>query len=145
MMSDATTPPDDDDIDGPWAIKVMPARERKMALAAAKRLKMPMGQYLALAIRTQHDKEHEAPGVAVMPPGRMRQIDGIDPPSIEDFERALDCAERLAQLRGQRLSNGLTEAMVNRLGELIGIEDFAQPFTRRLRGPKPHGPVENLE
>lgn len=139
--NEVTSAPGDDDIDGPWAIKVMPAPERKMALAAAKRLKMPVGQYLALAIRTQHDKEREgaSTGFDVLAPDGVRMIDPVGPPSIEDFGRALDCAERLAQQRGQRLSNDLTEAMVKRLGELIGIEPLERSFQRRLRAP--HDPA----
>lgn len=146
-MSDTTPTTDDDDIDGPWAIKVMPAAERKMALKAAKRLKMAVGLYLAMAIRTQHDKEREGAtaGFDVLAPDGVRHLDPIDPPSIEDFGRALDYAERLAQLRGQRLSNDMTEAMVKRLGEMVGLERLERPFTRLLRGPKPNGPVEKPE
>jgi len=41
----------------PWSIKLMPMEERNAALAAAKRRKMPVGEWLALAIRTQIQTE----------------------------------------------------------------------------------------
>jgi hypothetical protein len=125
--SDDTTIP----ADGSWGIKWMPGYERMCALKAAKRSGLSVGQWLAQAIRTQIEKEREVqPGFDVVSTG-VRVIDRAPPPNIEDFGRAIDIAERLVALRGERLSNAVTERLVTRLAELVGIEPAPRPFHRR--------------
>jgi hypothetical protein len=113
-----------------WAIRGMDHGDREAAIAASRRMGMTLAVWLGLAIREKLAREREqsetlqgevvnlfdtseAP-VAGEPreeyhvDHRLMLLEPLSPPTIEDIGRALEIAEKLASLRGHRVSPRIT-------------------------------------
>lgn len=98
--------------DGPFAVKHMLGSHKRALLAAAKRQKMTVGEWLGRAIDREIAAEHESrespresPVYDVFPLSpRVAAIDPQPPPSVEDLARIVELAVRVAALRGRPVS-----------------------------------------
>jgi hypothetical protein len=121
-----------------WAIKNFATADRMVAIKAAQRAKQPMAEWLGAAIRLAVVAEREPPKGDIMPPIPFRRIDHV-PPTIEEFAQAIDLAERLAKMRGARLTSRTINAMIRKLAEMVGIDENLMIPTRRLGGKEDYG------
>jgi hypothetical protein len=84
-------PASDPGTHAPWSIKLMAIEDRNAALAAAKRSKVSVGEWLALAIRTriEFERGEHLPAV-VAPPG--------PPATLDEIGRMIEMAKMLAEV-----------------------------------------------
>lgn len=142
-MSDASDAEKRPPEDGPWAIKLMPGRERQMALDAAKRAKLPMGEWLARAIRREVEAERAAEngtGYDVLAPARgdgrgIKTVDPLQPLSLDELGQAVEIAKAIAELSGKKPARHLLTAMRHVLAERLGAPVPAKGLTKSSTVP----------
>lgn len=94
----------------PWTIKGIPAEERNAAIAAAKRGKMSIGDWLSRAIRVavQADRQDQrAP--AVVADQSDRTGERSDPADLAEVERLVDMVGKLAIATGEPPPEGVSK------------------------------------
>lgn len=112
--------------DGPWAIKLMAGVDRQAALDAAKRARVPVGEWLGRAIRAYIDSERaESSGYDVFSPGQQLALSAPHVPlTVGEIGQAVEIANRIADLRGAPLKprSRLLTAASRALAEHLGVK-----------------------
>jgi hypothetical protein len=133
------------DEDGPWGVKWIAGSDRAMALAAAKRARLTMGEWLGAAIRAYVESERgESSVFEVFPPSRAGPVgeQGARETAVTPFGSTLSIAEigeavriatEIAQLRQRGLPRAfLTQAQRLLNGHLRGAMPIARSAPQRL-------------
>lgn len=131
--------------DGPWAVKFVAGPYKQMAIEAAERAKLPVGEWLARAITREVEAERESqpghgPRYDILAPGQhgaVRIMDAGPPLSLEELASAIEITARLRELTA---ADKLTEREANdlrrKLRQRIGLPPARQQRARAADGAK---------
>ena len=100
----------------PWTVKGIPPEERNVAIAAAEREGLTIGEWLTRAIRTQVQADHRSDRlpIALDPPASSASDRQSD---LADLERVVELAKTLASANGEPIPSGITRATYSLMRE----------------------------
>lgn len=117
---------DKEHVDGPYSIRRLDAASKRDARAAAARASLDVGEWWAMAARTQLALERgelvRRTDDGVVESHAMTLIDAGTPGrlSIDEMARAVEIAGHIAALRGKLTDRALT-AMLGKVAERFGL------------------------